>query len=77
MLLFQYRSDFPSSIKEHAVFVDMAPRFHLMAEEILQKQIQLILYNLKEVQSSLKCVHHLNLTSARNFRFLFFIFYFF
>ncbi|XP_059452091.1 centromere/kinetochore protein zw10 homolog [Corylus avellana] len=47
-LAFEYRSDFPSSIKEHAVFVDMAPRFHLMAEEILQKQIQLILYNLKE-----------------------------
>ncbi|KAE8075609.1 hypothetical protein FH972_014305 [Carpinus fangiana] len=47
-LAFEYRSDFPSSIKEHAIFVDMAPRFHLMAEEILQKQIQLILYNLKE-----------------------------
>lgn len=47
-LAFEYRLDFPSSIKEHAVFVDMAPRFHLMAEEILQKQIQLILYNLKE-----------------------------
>ncbi|XP_015881422.3 centromere/kinetochore protein zw10 homolog isoform X2 [Ziziphus jujuba] len=47
-LAFEYRSDFPSSIKEHVVFVDMAPRFHVMAEEILQRQIQLIIYNLKE-----------------------------
>ncbi|KAG7983340.1 hypothetical protein I3843_04G100800 [Carya illinoinensis] len=47
-LAFEYRSDFPSSIKEHAVFADIAPRFHLMAEEILQKQIQLIIFNLKE-----------------------------
>nr|POE60394.1 centromere/kinetochore protein zw10 like [Quercus suber] len=44
----KYRSDFPNSIKEHAIFVDMAPRFQLMAEEILQMQIQLIIYNLKE-----------------------------
>ncbi|XP_047179050.1 centromere/kinetochore protein zw10 homolog, partial [Vigna umbellata] len=35
---FEYRTDFPSSIKEHAVFVDLAPRFQLLAEEILQKQ---------------------------------------
>ncbi|KAB1202430.1 hypothetical protein CJ030_MR8G019502 [Morella rubra] len=47
-LAFEYGVEFPSSIREHAVFVDMAPRFHLMAEEILQKQIQLIIYNLKE-----------------------------
>ncbi|KAK9284581.1 hypothetical protein L1049_023757 [Liquidambar formosana] len=47
-LAFEYRSDFPSSIKEHAVFVDMAPRFQLMAEEILQRQIQLVCFNLKE-----------------------------
>ncbi|KAL4610208.1 hypothetical protein ACB092_08G035000 [Castanea dentata] len=47
-LAFEYRSDFPNSIKEHAIFVDMAPRFQLMAEEILQMQIQHIIYNLKE-----------------------------
>lgn len=47
-LAYEYRPDFPSSIKEHAVFVDLAPRFQLMAEEILQRQIQLIIYNLKE-----------------------------
>ncbi|KAF7140520.1 hypothetical protein RHSIM_Rhsim06G0169400 [Rhododendron simsii] len=47
-LSFEYRSDFPSSIKEFTVFVDLAPRFQLMAEEILQRQIQLVIYNLKE-----------------------------
>ncbi|XP_021801115.1 centromere/kinetochore protein zw10 homolog [Prunus avium] len=47
-LAFEYRSDFPSSIKEHAMFVDMAPRFHLMAEEILQRQIKLVIHNLRE-----------------------------
>ncbi|XP_059661937.1 centromere/kinetochore protein zw10 homolog [Cornus florida] len=47
-LAFEYRSDFPSSIKELAVFIDLAPRFQFMAEEILQRQIQLVIYNLKE-----------------------------
>lgn len=47
-LAFQYRSNFPGSIKEHTVFVDMAPRFQLMAKEVLQKQIQVIIHNLKE-----------------------------
>ncbi|KAF3434839.1 hypothetical protein FNV43_RR21926 [Rhamnella rubrinervis] len=47
-LAFEYRSDFPSSMKEHAVFVDMAPRFHVMAEEILHRQIQLVKDNLKQ-----------------------------
>ncbi|XP_021300731.1 centromere/kinetochore protein zw10 homolog [Herrania umbratica] len=47
-LAFEYRSYFPDSIKEHAVFADMAPRFHLMAEEILQRQIQLVIFNLRE-----------------------------
>lgn len=64
--MFQYRSDFPISIKEHAVFVDVAPRFQVMAEEILQRQIQLVIFNLKEVQA---WNLHINwtLTSARNF----------
>ncbi|XP_010252584.1 PREDICTED: centromere/kinetochore protein zw10 homolog isoform X2 [Nelumbo nucifera] len=47
-LAFEYRSDFPSSVKEHAVFVDMAPSFHQMAEDILQKQIQLVNSNLTQ-----------------------------
>ncbi|XP_057955658.1 centromere/kinetochore protein zw10 homolog [Malania oleifera] len=47
-LAFEYCSDFPSSIKEHVVFVDLAPRFQLKAEEILKKQIQLVIFNLKE-----------------------------
>ncbi|XP_028808211.1 centromere/kinetochore protein zw10 homolog isoform X2 [Neltuma alba] len=47
-LAFEYRTDFPDSIKEHAVFVDLAPRFQLMAEEILQRQIHLVIFNLKE-----------------------------
>lgn len=51
MPLFQYRSDFPSSIKEFAIFTDLAPRFQLMAEEILLRQIHLVIYNLKEVCS--------------------------
>lgn len=47
-LAFEYCSDFPSSLKEHAVFVDMAPRFHLMAEDILQRQIERVIFNLRE-----------------------------
>ncbi|XP_022758980.1 centromere/kinetochore protein zw10 homolog isoform X2 [Durio zibethinus] len=47
-LAFEYRTDFPDSIKEYAVFADMAPRFHLMAEEILHRQIQIVVYNLRE-----------------------------
>jgi len=59
MLFSQYRTDFPSSMKEHAVFVDLAPRFQLLAEEILQRQVHLVIYNLKEVLSLLKCLKHL------------------
>lgn len=47
-LAFEYRSDFPSSVKELVVFVDLAPRFQLMAEDILHRQIQLVIHNLKE-----------------------------
>ncbi|XP_073221001.1 centromere/kinetochore protein zw10 homolog isoform X2 [Cicer arietinum] len=49
---FEYRADFPSSIKEHAVFADLAPRFQLLAEDILQRQVQLVIYNLKEAIDS-------------------------
>ncbi|KAK3038916.1 hypothetical protein RJ639_027544 [Escallonia herrerae] len=49
---FEYRADFPSSIKELAVFIDLAPRFQLMAEEILQRQIKLVVYNLNEAIDS-------------------------
>ncbi|KAF4396378.1 hypothetical protein G4B88_019178 [Cannabis sativa] len=51
-LAYEYRPDFPCSIKEHAVFVDLSPRFHVMAEQILQRQIQLVIYNLKEAIDS-------------------------
>ncbi|KAM7276813.1 hypothetical protein ACFE04_018679 [Oxalis oulophora] len=51
-LAFQYRSDFPSSVKDRAVFADIAPRYKLMAEEILQGQIQLVIYNLREAIDS-------------------------
>lgn len=47
-LSFEYRPDFPSSIKEHAIFVDMAPRLQLLAEEILQRHVRVIISNLKE-----------------------------
>jgi centromere/kinetochore protein ZW10 len=49
---FEYRTDFPSSMKEHAVFADLAPRFQLLAEDILQRQIHLVIYNLKEAIDS-------------------------
>ncbi|XP_058070817.1 centromere/kinetochore protein zw10 homolog isoform X2 [Magnolia sinica] len=44
----KYCSDFPNGVKEHAVFVDIPPRFHQMAEEILQKQIKLVIFSLNE-----------------------------
>ncbi|KAK1405474.1 centromere/kinetochore protein zw10-like [Heracleum sosnowskyi] len=47
-LAFEYRPDLPSSLKELVVFVDLAPRFQLMAEDILHRQIQLVIRNLKE-----------------------------
>ncbi|XP_009620416.1 centromere/kinetochore protein zw10 homolog [Nicotiana tomentosiformis] len=47
-LAFEYRSDFPASIKELVVFADLAPRFQLLAEEVLQRQIKLVIYNLKQ-----------------------------
>ncbi|KAL6554380.1 hypothetical protein OROMI_020053 [Orobanche minor] len=47
-LAFEYRPYFPSSLKELAVFIDLAPRFQLMAEEVLQRQIQLVIHNLKQ-----------------------------
>ncbi|WZY81708.1 centromere/kinetochore protein zw10 homolog [Brassica rapa] len=51
-LAFEYRASFPSSIKEHAVFADVAPRFKLMAEEVLQRQIQLVVSSLQEAIDS-------------------------
>lgn len=49
-LIFQYRPDFPDFIKERAVFLDLAPRFRMKAEDILQREIQVVIYNLKEVK---------------------------
>ncbi|XP_006342259.1 centromere/kinetochore protein zw10 homolog isoform X2 [Solanum tuberosum] len=48
-LAFEYRSDFPASMKELVVFADLAPRFQMLAEEVLQRQIKLVIYNLKQV----------------------------
>ncbi|CAH9109527.1 unnamed protein product [Cuscuta epithymum] len=47
-LAFEYRSNFPGLIKEVAVFVDLAPKFEMMAEEVLQRQIRLVVLNLKQ-----------------------------
>ncbi|XP_073151139.1 centromere/kinetochore protein zw10 homolog [Henckelia pumila] len=47
-LAFEYRPYFPSPVKEVAVFVDLAPKFQIMAEDVLQRQIQLVMYNLKQ-----------------------------
>uniref|UniRef100_A0A803LRJ8 Centromere/kinetochore protein zw10 homolog n=1 Tax=Chenopodium quinoa TaxID=63459 RepID=A0A803LRJ8_CHEQI len=47
-LAFEYRPDFPSFIKEHAIFVDIAPRLQLLGEDILQQHIQVTISNLKE-----------------------------
>ncbi|KAL8474248.1 hypothetical protein ACS0TY_030899 [Phlomoides rotata] len=47
-LAFEYRPYFSSSVKEVAIFIDLAPKFQLMAEEVLQCQIQLVMSNLKQ-----------------------------
>ncbi|KAK6778425.1 hypothetical protein RDI58_025143 [Solanum bulbocastanum] len=47
-LAFEYRSDFPASMKELVVFADLAPRFQMLAEDVLQRQIKLVIYNLKQ-----------------------------
>ncbi|GJV10520.1 centromere/kinetochore protein zw10 [Tanacetum coccineum] len=46
-LTFEYQSDFPTSMKG-AVFIDLGVRYKLMAEDILQRQIQLVKHNLME-----------------------------
>ncbi|XP_074285135.1 centromere/kinetochore protein zw10 homolog [Silene latifolia] len=51
-LAFEYRPDFPSFMKEHAMFVDLGPRLQLLAEEILQRHIQTTDFNLKQVVDS-------------------------
>lgn len=45
-LAFEYRSAFPNSVREHAVFVDLSPRLQILGEQIFQREIQLVLYNL-------------------------------
>ncbi|KAJ6808982.1 centromere/kinetochore protein zw10-like protein [Iris pallida] len=47
-LAFQYRADFPSGLKKHALFVDLAPTFYQMADIILEKQIKLVENSLTE-----------------------------
>ncbi|XP_010556969.1 PREDICTED: centromere/kinetochore protein zw10 homolog [Tarenaya hassleriana] len=51
-LAFEYRASFPSSVKEYAVFADLAPRFKLMAEEVLQRQIHIVISSLREAIDS-------------------------
>ncbi|KFK31100.1 hypothetical protein AALP_AA6G068100 [Arabis alpina] len=51
-LAFEYRASFPSSVKEYAVFADIAPRFKLRAEEVLQRQVQLVISSLREAIDS-------------------------
>ncbi|KAI5445655.1 hypothetical protein KIW84_013758 [Lathyrus oleraceus] len=50
--VFEYRAYFPSSMKEHVVFADSAPRFQLSAEEILQRQVHFVIYHLREAIDS-------------------------
>ncbi|GMH12024.1 hypothetical protein Nepgr_013865 [Nepenthes gracilis] len=47
-LSFEYRPHFSSVIKDRAVFLDMAPRLQLLAAEILQRHVQIVIFNLKE-----------------------------
>ncbi|XP_020102327.1 centromere/kinetochore protein zw10 homolog isoform X2 [Ananas comosus] len=51
-LAFEYRADFPSGLQKDAVFVDMGPTFYQIAEDILEKQIQLVISSLKEAIDS-------------------------
>lgn len=51
--LVQYRADFPSGLQNHATFVDLAPNLYEISEDILERQIQLVLSFLKEVFSLL------------------------
>ncbi|CAM8896647.1 unnamed protein product [Rhodiola kirilowii] len=51
-LAFEFRANFPSPTKELSVFVNIAPKFNIMAEEVLQRQIQLVCSNLKEAIDS-------------------------
>ncbi|PKA50644.1 Centromere/kinetochore protein zw10 like [Apostasia shenzhenica] len=48
-LAFEYRADFPSCLKKVLVFADIAPNYYLMAENILQQQIQFVISNFKTV----------------------------
>ncbi|XP_068668194.1 centromere/kinetochore protein zw10 homolog [Aristolochia californica] len=47
-LAFEYRLDFPSGMKENALFADITPTFCQMAEETLEKQLQLVISSLNE-----------------------------
>ncbi|KAG9455109.1 hypothetical protein H6P81_008013 [Aristolochia fimbriata] len=47
-LAFEYRLNFPSGLKENAVFADLAPKFQQMSEETLEKQLQQVIYSLNE-----------------------------
>ncbi|XP_049405796.1 centromere/kinetochore protein zw10 homolog [Solanum stenotomum] len=57
-LAFEYRLDFPASMKELVVFADLAPRFQMLAEEVLQRQIKLVIYNLKQAIDGAEGFHN-------------------
>lgn len=47
-LAFEYNASFPDGLKEHALFVDLAPLFRQLGAESLNQQVQLLLSGLKE-----------------------------
>ncbi|CAI8603227.1 unnamed protein product [Vicia faba] len=48
--LVQWFAGFPSSMKNNDLFANLATRFQLVEEEILQRQVHLVIYNSKELQ---------------------------
>ncbi|XP_057816281.2 centromere/kinetochore protein zw10 homolog isoform X4 [Cryptomeria japonica] len=47
-LAFEYRESLPNELKENFVFVDLAPLFHQLAEQMLNHQVAVVLSGLKE-----------------------------
>ena len=44
----KYNASFPDGLKEHALFVDLAPLFRQLGADSLNQQVQLLLSRLKE-----------------------------
>ncbi|CAN6213068.1 unnamed protein product [Urochloa humidicola] len=47
-LAFQYRADFPIDLQKQVVFVDLAPIFSQMADDVLRRQIQVAIDTISE-----------------------------